>query len=227
MCGRYTIVVTMEELMLRYLDELPAAGRYHTPRYNVAPMQNIMAVIHDGEKNRLGELRWGLVPSWASDEKIGSKMINARAETILEKNSFKTLIRRKRAIVPADGFYEWKPHGGKKQPMRITMKDESLFSMAALYDTWAAPDGRKISTCTIITTTPNSLMADIHDRMPVILRPEDEALWLDRGNDDVGRLTGLLLPYPAEAMRAYPVSPIVGNVKNDTAECIVEQAVLF
>lgn len=226
MCGRYTIVVSMEELMLRYLNELPT-NRYHTPRYNVAPMQNVLAVVHDGEKNRLGELRWGLVPSWASDDRIGSKMINARSETLLEKPSFKSLVKRKRAIVPADGFYEWKQNGGKKQPMRITMKDGAIFSMAALYDTWNAPDGRKISTCTIITTTPNSLMADIHDRMPVILRPEDEASWLNRDNDDVGQLTSLLLPYSADAMRAYPVSPIVGNVKNDVAECIEEQPVLF
>ncbi|RED64611.1 SOS response-associated peptidase [Cohnella lupini] len=226
MCGRYTIVVSMEELMLRYLNEQPT-DRYHTPKYNVAPMQNVTAVIHDGEKNKLGELRWGLVPSWASDDKIGSKMINARAETILEKASFKNLIRRKRAIIPADGFYEWKQLGSKKQPMRITMKDGAIFSMAALYDTWLAPDGRKLSTCTIITTTPNSLMADIHDRMPVILSPEDEALWLNRANDDVERLTALLRPYSADLMRAYPVSPIVGNVKNDTPECIEEQILLF
>ncbi|WP_373232916.1 SOS response-associated peptidase [Cohnella sp.] len=221
MCGRYTIVVSMEELMLRYLNELPT-NRYHTPRYNVAPMQNVMAIVHDGEKNRLGELRWGLVPSWASDDRLGSKMINARAETLLEKNSFKTLIRRKRAIIPADGFYEWKQTGDTKQPMRITLKDSSLFSMAALYDTWIAPDSRKISTCTIITTTPNSLVADIHNRMPVILRPEDEAAWLNRNNEDIGQLTSLLQPYSAEDMRAYPVSPLVGNVRNDTRECIEE-----
>lgn len=226
MCGRYTIVMSIEELMLRYLSDLPT-NRYHTPRYNVAPMQQVLAVVNDGEKNRLGELRWGLVPSWASDDKIGSKMINARAETLLEKPSFRGLVQRKRALVPADGFYEWKQAGGKKQPMRITMKDGGIFSMAALYDTWVAPDGRKISTCTIITTTPNELMADIHDRMPVIVRPEDEAYWLDRGNADTAGLTSLLRPFDAGSMRAYPVSPIVGNVKNDAPECIEEQAVLF
>ncbi|XID92413.1 SOS response-associated peptidase [Paenibacillaceae bacterium WGS1546] len=226
MCGRYTIAVTLEELILRYMSEMPMDA-YHTPRYNVAPMQNVMAVVHDGKKNRLGELRWGLVPSWASDDKIGSKMINARAETLLEKASFKSLVRRKRAVIPADGFYEWKKNGDRKQPMRITLKDGGIFSMAALYDTWMAPDGRKIGTCTIITTTPNELMAGIHDRMPVILRREDEAEWLERGSEDAGRLMALLRPYPAEAMRAYPVSPIVGNVKNDSAECIEEQLTLF
>lgn len=222
MCGRYTIIVTMEELMLRYLTELPT-NRYHTPRYNVAPMQNIPAIIHDGENNRLGELRWGLVPSWASDDRLGSKMINARAETLLEKPSFKSLIRRKRAIIPADGFYEWKQNGGAKQPMRITLRDGAVFSMAALYDTWISSDGRKISTGTIITTTPNSLMADIHNRMPVILRPEDEASWLNRGNNDIDHLMSLLQPYPADEMSAYPVSTLVGNVKNDTEQCIAEQ----
>jgi len=222
MCGRYTIVISIEELMLRYSSDYPI-NPYLTPRYNVAPMQNVIAVVHDGKQNRLGELRWGLVPSWASDDRLGSKMINARAETILEKASFKKLIERKRAIVPADGFYEWKQVGSKKQPMRITMQDGSVFSMAALYDTWMSPDGRKISTCTIITTKPNELMRDIHDRMPVILRPEDEAYWLDRSNNDTASLSSLLLPYAAEAMRAYPVSPIVGNVKNDTPECIKEQ----
>jgi len=226
MCGRYTIVVSMEELMMRYLNELPM-DKFHIPRFNVAPMQNVTAVIHDGTRNRLGELRWGLVPSWAKDDKIGSKMINARAETLLEKNAFKLLVRRKRAIVPADGFYEWKKNGNLKQPMRITMKDGSLFSMAGLYDTWIAPDGRKISTCTIITTEPNGLMADIHDRMPVILRPEDEAEWLDRGNEDTRGLMTLLRPFAADKMRAYPVSPKVGNVKNDTPDCIEEQMALF
>lgn len=226
MCGRYTIVVSIEELMLRYLSDLPT-NRYHTPRYNVAPMQQVLAVVNDGKKNRLGELRWGLVPSWASDDRVGSRMINARAETLLEKPSFRELVGRKRALVPADGFYEWKQAGARKQPMRITMKDGGIFSMAALYDTWVAPDGRKISTCTIITTTSNELVADIHDRMPVIVRPEDEAYWLDRANADMAGLTSLLQPYDAAAMRAYPVSKAVGNAKNDTPECIEEQTVLF
>ncbi|MFC0213132.1 SOS response-associated peptidase [Paenibacillus chartarius] len=224
MCGRYTIVVSMEELMLRYLSDLPT-DRYHRPRYNVAPMQQVLAVIHDGERNRLGELRWGLVPSWAGDEKIGSRMINARAETLLEKPAFRQLVSRKRCIVPADGFYEWKAVRGGKQPMRITLKEEAVFSFAALYDTWVHPeDGRKISTCTIITTEPNRLVADIHNRMPVILRREDEALWLDRRNGDVQQAIKLLRPYPAEEMRAYPVSAKVGNVKNDTADCLDEIA---
>lgn len=219
MCGRYTLTVTIEELMLRYLTDMPAAG-YHAPRYNVAPMQQVMAVVHDGEKNRLGELRWGLVPSWAKDDKFAGKMINARAETLLSKPSFKNLIYRKRCIIPADGFYEWKKKAEGKQPMRIVLKDQSIFSLAALYDTWISPNGEKISTCTIITTEPNRLVADIHDRMPVILHEEDEETWLNRNNQNAEQLMSLLKPFPAENMEAYPVSPAVGNVKNDSKELI-------
>jgi putative SOS response-associated peptidase YedK len=178
-----------------------------------------MAIINDGEKNRLGDLKWGLIPSWAQDEKISYRMINARADTVTEKPAFRSSFQRKRCLIPADGFYEWKKIGTDKQPMRILLKDESIFSMAGLYDTWTAPDGRKVSTCTIITTTPNELMADIHDRMPVILRHEDEKIWLGK-EQKVADLKALLRPFPAEEMIAYPVSKAVGNVKHDSIECI-------
>jgi putative SOS response-associated peptidase YedK len=218
MCGRYTIVITMDELMKYYMMEI-SLDRYHTPRYNIAPGQLVMAVISDGEKNRLGELKWGLIPSWAPDEKMSYKMINARADTVAEKPAFRTSFQRKRCLIPADSFYEWKKIGTDKQPMRIMFKDEGIFSMAGLYDTWTAPDGGKISTCTIITTTPNELMADIHDRMPVILRREDEQIWLDK-QQKAADLQALLRPFSTENMIAYPVSKIVGNVKNDRIECI-------
>jgi putative SOS response-associated peptidase YedK len=221
MCGRYTIVVSLDELIIRY-GAYAAMNQYHLPHYNVAPMQDVAVVIHDGERNRLGALRWGLVPGWASDDKFENKLINARAETLLEKASFKNLIHRKRCIVPADGFYEWKQIGNKKQPMRITMKDHSIFSLAALYDSWTGPDGKKLSTCTIITTTSNSLMQDLHDRMPVILNPEEEQLWLNRNNHDVDQLVALLKPYSSDAMKVYPVSSVVGNVRNDSVECIAK-----
>ncbi|GIQ69206.1 putative SOS response-associated peptidase YoqW [Xylanibacillus composti] len=192
----------------------------HVPRYNVAPGQLIPAIVHDGTKNRLGELKWGLVPNWAQDAKGGFKMINARAETVREKPAFRASFQRKRCIIPADGFYEWKEtKDRRKQPMRIVLRDRSLFAMAGLYDTWMAPDGSKLSTCTIITTAPNALMRDIHDRMPVILRREDEALWLDRRESNEDRLLALLQPYPADEMEAYPVSPKVGSVKNDDPDC--------
>jgi putative SOS response-associated peptidase YedK len=228
MCGRYTLTVTLEELMLRYLID-PAFPPFHRPKYNVAPGQMVLAVISDGERNRMGELRWGLVPHWAKDESAGFKMINARAETVASKPAYRIPFERKRCLIPADGFYEWKkgPDGKTKQPMRIILKDESVFSMAGLYDTWTAPDGRKISTCTIITTKPNRLMEEIHDRMPVILRKEQEAAWLDRNNRDLTGLLEMLAPYPAEQMDAYPVSPAVGNVKNDSPENIKKQSVLL
>lgn len=226
MCGRYTITISLEELLLRFHID-GEFTLYHRPRYNVAPGQLVPAVINDGQRNRIGELKWGLVPQWAKEESIGAKMMNARAETVAEKPAYRLPFERKRCVIPADGFYEWKKKdGGKsKQPMRIVLKDEAVFAMAGLYDTWTAPDGRKISTCTIVTTAPNRLMADIHDRMPVILRPEHEALWLDRGVRETSRLLDLLRPYPAEEMRAYPVASGVGNVNNDDPECIREIAV--
>ncbi|QDX94370.1 SOS response-associated peptidase [Brevibacillus laterosporus] len=163
----------------------------------------------------MGQLRWGLIPSWSKDEKMAYKMINAKAETIREKPSFKNLFIRKRCIIPADGFYEWMKIGNDKQPMRIMVKDKGVFSLAGLYDTWKSPDGGRINTCTIITTKPNTLMADIHDRMPVIIKREDESLWLNRDVQDGELLESLLLPFEEEQMQAYPVSKMVGNVRND------------
>ena len=214
MCGRYTITVTIEELMARFMAE-DATVPFHRPRYNVAPTQLVPVVIHDGTRNRLGMLKWGLVPPWAEDERIGARMINARAETLEERPAFRRAFRFKRCILPADGFYEWKRDGKRKRPLRIVLRDGGVFGMAGLYETWTGPDGRKVHTCAVVTTAPNRLMADIHDRMPVILRREDEALWLDRNVQDPERLRPLLQPYPAEEMEAYEVDPRVGNVAFD------------
>lgn len=221
MCGRFTIITDPVKMMERFiLDEIA----FHLePRYNVAPGQMIPAIIADKGKRRIGKLKWGLVPSWASDEKIGYKMINARAETLTEKPAFRNLFARKRCMIPADSFYEWRQTQKGKQPMRIMMKSEGLFAFAGLYDTWTRPDGQKLHTCTIITTRPNEVVRDIHDRMPVILRgPEDEAIWLDRDTFDAELLQSLLVPYDGEQMRAYPVSAMVGSSKNDVPECIEE-----
>ncbi|MFD0959399.1 SOS response-associated peptidase [Paenibacillus chungangensis] len=218
MCGRYTITITLEELMTRY-GVIDTNVPWHRPRYNVAPGQLVPAIIHDGEKNRLGQLKWGLVPPWAPDAKIGFKMINARAETAAGKPAFREAFRRKRCIIPADGFYEWKKTKHGKQPMRIIAKERPLFSMAGLYETWRAPDGSKLATCTILTTEPNHLVAPIHDRMPVILQAQDEALWLDRGTG-LEQLSLLMKPYPAEEMTAYPVGQAVGSVRHDDATLI-------
>ncbi|AJY76484.1 SOS response-associated peptidase [Paenibacillus beijingensis] len=219
MCGRYTLLVTLEELMLRYMIDGTIIP-HHRPQYNIAPGQMVLAVISDGSRNRLGELKWGLIPPWVDDPKIGSKMLNARAETAAAKAAFAAPLRRKRCLIPADGFYEWQKREDGKQPMRIVLRSRSVFSMAGLYETWLSPAGEKISTCTVLTTRPNELMAPIHDRMPVILRPEDEALWLDRSVQRPEATRQLLIPYPAEEMEAYAVSKEVGSVRNDSPACI-------
>ncbi|MCM3038156.1 SOS response-associated peptidase [Paenibacillus motobuensis] len=221
MCGRFTVTAPIEDIMVWYtIDKNPNIN--YKPIYNAAPMQYVPAVVHGKDGNHLGELRWGLVPSWAKDDKIGSKMINARAETITEKPSFNRLLASRRCIIPADGFYEWQSRAGSKQPYRIIMKGGDLFSFAGLYDIWSDQEEKKLSTCTIITTGPNSLMAEIHNRMPVILRKEDETEWLDRGNTDISAILRLLRPYGADKMLAYPVSAAVGNVRNNYAELLDE-----
>ncbi|WP_028611107.1 SOS response-associated peptidase [Paenibacillus harenae] len=219
MCGRYTLTVTLEELMVRYMiDETMIP--FHRPKYNVAPSQLVLAVVNDGRINRLGELKWGLIPPWADDPKIGFQMLNARSETAADKRAFGAPLRCKRCLIPADGFYEWKTTAGGKQPMRIVLKSRSIFSMAGLYETWLSPDGVRINSCTILTTSPNALVAPIHDRMPVILRPEDETLWLDRAVTDLDAVKPLLRPYDPDQLEAYAVPPAVGSVKNDDASLI-------
>ncbi|MED4779556.1 SOS response-associated peptidase [Brevibacillus choshinensis] len=220
MCGRFTIVFEPELLIRRFgVNEIPFEWR---ALYNAAPGQKIPAIIEDKGERRLGQLKWGLVPFWAKDEKIGYKMINAKSETIQEKTAFKNLFVRKRCIIPADGFYEWKKVGKAKQPMRIMMKSGEPFAFAGLFDSWTSPEGEKVHTCTIITTQPNGVVSDIHDRMPVILREQDEHLWLDRDQFNADMLQSLLVPYDESKMRAYPVSAMVGSPKNDNVECIKE-----
>ena len=218
MCGRFSFYYDWNET-LKYFgirDSIPAPP----PRYNIAPGQGIHAIIQNGSVRKIGELRWGLVPDWAKDESIGYKMINARAGTLNEKPAFKRLIARRRCIIPADGFYEWRKDEGRKQPMRITLVSRPLFGFAGLWDTWTRPDGSKLSTCTIITCTSNELMDQIHDRMPVILSREDESTWLDRDASDAEHAMNVLRPYPAEDMQAFLVSNAVGNWRNDTPDLV-------
>ncbi|MFG0216455.1 SOS response-associated peptidase [Brevibacillus porteri] len=222
MCGRFTLVTNQELWNARFQIEVTPFEIQ--PRYNIAPGQLIPAIISDQGKRRIGQLKWGLVPAWAQDEKSGYKMINARSETLTEKPAFRRLFERKRCIIPADGFFEWMKLGKAKQPMRIMMKSGELFAFAGLFDTWASPIGDKLHTCTIITTKPNDVVADIHDRMPVILRQEDEGIWLDREKFDSDLLQSLLVPYDSDMMRAYPVSTMVGSPKNDLPQCIQEIA---
>lgn len=220
MCGRFTFAVKPDEIIYRFgLDSIPFDI---LPRYNIAPGENISAIIEDKGQRRIGQLRWGLVPSWAPDARGGYKMINARAETLTEKPAFRRLFERKRCIIPADGFYEWQQRPSGKQPMRIMMRNGEPFAFAGLFDTWSSPEGEKINTCTIITTRPNEVVRDIHDRMPVIIRKEDESIWLNRERYDAALLQSLLVPYDSAQMRAYPVSSMVGSPKNDMPECIKE-----
>jgi len=213
MCGRYTLTIDPAELMDRF--NLTSADVVTQPRYNVAPTQSV-AVVYDESPRTLSAAQWGLIPSWSKDAGIGSKMINARAETLDEKPSYRTLLKKKRCLVLADGFYEWQKHqDGSKTPMRITLADGSPFALAGLWDVWKTPEGEWLKTCTIITTSPNALMESIHNRMPAVLTRDAEAEWLNKANDDAGYLKSLLAPYPAEQMKAYAVSKAVNNVKND------------
>lgn len=187
--------------------------------FNVAPTHNVAVVLDDGERH-LGSMRWGMIPSWAPDPTIGSKLINARAETLTQRAAFKNAFRNRRCLVVADGFYEWQKQNGAKIPLLIQLKSVRPFGFAGLYETWTSPSGESVSTCTIITTEPNEMVRPIHDRMPVILSKDVEDFWLDSTIEDHRRLVDLLLPYPAEEMEAYAVSPLVNSVKNDSIACI-------
>ena len=220
MCGRYSLTLDIDRIAERFVCN--TASLSYSPRYNIAPSQPVLALINteDNTQRRAGFLRWGLIPSWAKDPAIGNTMINARSETIAEKPSFKRALRRRRCLIVADGFYEWKKADKTKIPMYIGLKSREPFAFAGLWEKWLAESGETIHSCTIITTTPNPLMESIHQRMPVILPREAESVWLDRTIDDPESLLPLLAPYPAEEMDAYAVSPLVNSPRNDTAACL-------
>jgi putative SOS response-associated peptidase YedK len=211
MCGRYTLRTPVDPVAEAFeIEEYPSSI---TPNYNIAPTQEVAAVVEEDEKRKLEMLHWGLIPSWAKDPSIGNKMINARAETVAEKPSFRRAFRVRRCLILADGFYEWKKTDDGKQPYHVKMEDGSLFAFAGLWETWQ--NGEEIRSCTIITTDANDLMSEIHHRMPVILHPEDYAMWLDHDFEEKEVLTTLLKPYPADVMEAYPVSRRVNKPSNN------------
>jgi len=189
------------------------------PSFNVAPTDNVAVVLNNGVK-QLVVMRWGLVPFWATDPKIASKHINARAETLTVKPAFKDAFKRRRCLVVADGFFEWQKQGATKIPLFIHLEPERPFGFAGLYEIWTPPLGEKLVTCTIITTEPNELVRPIHDRMPVILPKDAEDFWLDSSVEDHTRLLDLLQPYQASDMSAFTVSKLVNSVKNNSPECI-------
>ncbi len=219
MCGRFTLTVDPAELQEHFKNF--AFPEKYAARYNIAPSQAILAIPNDGQ-NAADFFLWGLIPSWAKDASIGSRMINARGETLAEKPSYRGVYKYKRCLIPADGFYEWKGQVGTKakSPYFIHLKDGQPFAFAGLWDEWHAADGAPIRTCTIITTSPNQLMAPIHDRMPVILRPEDYGEWLDASARTPDSLQHLIAAFPPDRMEAYPVSALVNSPSNDRAECV-------
>ncbi len=213
MCGRFTLFLAADDL--REELELNSLPPDWTPRYNVAPTQPVLAVT-DATTRNAEWMRWGLVPSWAKDLSIGSRMINARAETLAEKPSFRAAFARRRCLIPANGFYEWQKLAsgkGPSQPYFITLKDGKPFCFAGLWELWRSPEGEDVRSCTIITTSPNERVAKIHDRMPVILTGEQMWNWLTW--NDAARLNSLLVPYPADEMQAVRVGSMVSNPNVD------------
>jgi putative SOS response-associated peptidase YedK len=227
MCGRYRL--TAKERWLSEYFKIPAEDIEWAARWNIAPTDEVATIHQDRKepKRIFVKMRWGLIPYWAKDMSIGAKAINAVSETAAEKPAFRDSMQKRRCLVPADGFYEWKTLGGpkQKQAYNIGMIDDGLFAFAGLWDRWKDPGGKVIESCTILTTEANPLLKDIHDRMPVVLSPDDYDLWLDPGVNDPAHVAELLKPFDARLMRVYPVSSAVNNVKNEGPECAEEVSV--
>ncbi|AFZ13754.1 protein of unknown function DUF159 [Crinalium epipsammum PCC 9333] len=220
MCGRFTLTQSAEIIAQVFdLGNIPPFN----PRYNIAPSQAIATILikPDDTERQLQMLHWGLIPRWAKDVKMGAKLINARAETLTEKPSFRTAFKKRRCLIIADGFYEWQQQDGKKQPFYFKLQDEQPFAFAGLWEHWES-EREVIESCTILTTEANQIMQPIHGRMPVILSSKDYDLWLDPSVQKSDLLQPLLLPYSAEEMTAYPVSTRVNKPMNDSPECIQE-----
>ncbi len=221
MCGRFLLIAPGRLVAEQFqLDDEPDVK----PRYNIAPSQSVAAVrlAADSEDRELRMLKWGLIPFWAKDPKIGYRTINAKSETVAEKPAFRAAFKHRRCLVPADGFYEWKREKGKKQkqPYLIRMKGGSLFAFAGLWEYWKSADGDVIESCTILTTDSNEFVGSLHDRMPVILHREDYELWLDSKVKDANTLSRLFKPFPAKTMEIYPVSLRVNKAQNDDPDLI-------
>ena len=225
MCGRFTLTADMNILQESFpWLNIPEGLR---PRYNIAPTQPIAAVriSRDTKRRELTHFHWGLIPSWAKDPTIGSRMINARSETAAEKPSFRSAVKYRRCLVPADGFYEWQKQPGTKTkiPMYIHMKDRSPFAFAGLWDNWQSKDGSEIRSCTIITTQPNEFLEQIHNRMPVILQPEQYVEWMSQ-QSDTSLLKDMLVPCAPGLLTHYAVSELCNSVQNDSPDCVIKSA---
>jgi len=226
MCGRFVLYSSLDDIVKAFDVQHVAAQAQSQlrPSYNVAPTQTVAVVLRPDGGNVLEEMVWGLIPFWAKERAIGSRMINARAETLAEKPSFKRPLATQRCLVVADGFYEWRKTEEGKVPMYIRMKSGQPFGFAGLYDTWTSPEGETVRSCTIVTTDANALVRPIHDRMPVILPKLAEAAWLDPAARPVGDLLALLRPYPAAELEAYAVSRLVHTPDHNAPELILPVA---
>jgi putative SOS response-associated peptidase YedK len=220
MCGRFTASFEFREIKVRYnlQRDLPLFAR----RYNIAPSQEVPVIIQNGGKNELKIMRWGLVPSWAPDRSIANRMINARAESITDKPSFRRLVESRRCLIPADGFYEWRREGNVKVPVWFHLKKKEPFAFAGLWDVWRDGEGEILHSFTIITTLPNALLRRIHKRMPVIFDALQARQWLDpRLSTRDADIAAVLAPFPSELMESYDVSPLVNKPEFDSANCII------
>ena len=215
MCGRYTLIADIGDLAQRF--EFDGTDFRYDPGYNIAPTESVLTV-----RNVVGRegmfMKWGLIPFWAKDPKIGARMINARAETVAEKPAFRNALKRRRCLVLSDGYYEWQKTPAGKRPFRIILKSGEPFAMAGLWETWKDPKGKAIPSCTIITTAANEYVAPIHHRMPVILPRESEEPWLDAGIEEAASLTQMLVPAPEGYLHAYEVSTMVNYASNNGPE---------
>jgi putative SOS response-associated peptidase YedK len=219
MCGRFTL--TIDPAHLQEAFPWAVIPNDLAPRYNIAPSQPVAVIPNTGD-NTLSMYKWGLIPSWSKDPSIGERMINARSETLAEKPSFRNAYRRRRCLILADGFFEWKQSPGmkSKQPIYIRLVDARPFAFAGLWEIWSAADGSELRTCTIITTQPNSLLETIHNRMPVILNPEAYNKWLSPGDTPTTELNDLLITFPSDEMVTIPVSKLVNSPQYDSPELI-------
>jgi len=214
MCGRFTLRASASEIAI-FFELIRDQVDWDAPRFNIAPTQSVLAVRAISGGREPVRLRWGLIPFWATDTKLAASLINARAETVADKPSFRSAFRKRRCLIPVDGFYEWKREGKKKVPHWFALRSGGLFAFAGMWEKWQAPDGTSIETCATLTTSPNELMATVHDRMPVILKRSDYNVWLDPQLDDAEVLSKLLVPYPTDEMRAEPVSDVINNARNE------------
>ena len=218
MCGRFLRISLLS--LIAELFDVTDIDTELVPSYNIAPTQDVAAIVQEDGKRRLVQFRWGLIPFWAKDRAFGSRTINARAETVADKPSFRAAFRKRRCLVVADGFYEWRKDNGTKTPVFISLKSRQPFGFAGLHEQWTSPEGESVRSCTIITTGPNDLVRPIHNRMPVILPVDKIATWLDPTIDDRDVLLPLLKPYDADQMTAHDVSRRVNAPINDGPDLI-------